>query len=253
MSVLTQLEFYRWVLWGMMLIAPIIFIVLLFVTAPYGRYERQGWGPCVTARTGWFVMEVPASIIMLMMFVVVPLNTPVFLLLSIWQVHYFHRAFIYPFRLNSKRLMPVVVVGLAIIFNTINAYLNGFHFVFHHESYRHGWLYQPNFIAGLMVFTAGYFIAKKSDQTLANLRTDGEAGYRIPHGFMYKYISCPNYFGEIVQWSGWALMTLSPAGAVFCLWTLANLVPRAISHHKWYQLEFVDYPSDRKAIIPLIL
>ena len=149
--------------------------------------------------------------------------------------------------------MPIVVIGLAIVFNTINAYLNGFHFVFHHNDYGPGWLFQVNFIAGLVVFAGGYFVTKKSDQILANLRADGEGGYQIPQGFLYRYISCPNYFGEIVQWYGWALMTLSPAGAVFCLWTIANLVPRAISHHKWYREQFADYPPARKAIIPLIL
>jgi hypothetical protein len=31
------------------------------------------------------------------------------------------------------------------------------------------------------------------------------------------------------------------------------LLPRAISHHKWYKEEFEDYPKERKIIIPKIL
>ena len=44
-------------------------------------------------------------------------------------------------------------------------------------------------------------------------------------------------------WVG--LMTLSPAAWVFILWTVANLLPRAISHHRWYQENFPDYPITR--------
>ena len=40
---------------------------------------------------------------------------------------------------------------------------------------------------------------------------------------------------------------------VFFIWTFINLVPRAISHHKWYKDNFKDYPKNRKAIIPKLL
>ena len=46
------------------------------------------------------------------------------------------------------------------------------------------------------------------------------------------------------------MLTWSPAGLVFFLWTAANLVPRARSHHRWYQERFPDYPRERKAVIP---
>jgi hypothetical protein len=37
------------------------------------------------------------------------------------------------------------------------------------------------------------------------------------------------------------------------LWTFANLVPRAIDHHRWYKRRFDDYPPDRKAVFPYFL
>jgi protein-S-isoprenylcysteine O-methyltransferase Ste14 len=66
-------------------------------------------------------------------------------------------------------------------------------------------------------------------------------------------VSCPNYFGEMIEWTGWAIATLSWPGLVFALWTAANLVPRALKHHAWYHAKFVDYPPARKAIIPFML
>jgi hypothetical protein len=57
----------------------------------------------------------------------------------------------------------------------------------------------------------------------------------------------------MIEWTGWAFATLSWPGAVFALWTAANLVPRALQHHAWYRSTFADYPRPRKAIIPFVL
>jgi hypothetical protein len=35
--------------------------------------------------------------------------------------------------------------------------------------------------------------------------------------------------------------------------TSANLVPRAIAHHRWYRETFPEYPPERKAVLPLLL
>ena len=93
----------------------------------------------------------------------------------------------------------------------------------------------------------------RADSILRNLRTPGESSYKIPRGGLYERISCPNYLGEILEWLGWALATWSLAGLAFAVYTIANLGPRAISHHRWYQREFDDYPGDRKALIPYLL
>jgi hypothetical protein len=57
----------------------------------------------------------------------------------------------------------------------------------------------------------------------------------------------------MVEWGGFALMAWSLPALSFAIWTIANLLPRALQHHKWYQQTFSDYPAERKAVIPFIL
>ncbi len=150
-------------------------------------------------------------------------------------------------------MIPIVVVIMGFAFNTINAFLIAYYFVLHQNDYTNSWFFTPWFIGGLTLFLGGYVITRKSDSILRNLRGPGESDYKIPMGFFFRYVSSPNYLGEIVQWAGWAILTSSVAGFVFLVWTVANLLPRALSHHRWYQQEFVDYPPERKAIFPFIL
>jgi steroid 5-alpha reductase family enzyme len=96
----------------------------------------------------------------------------------------------------------------------------------------------------------GYLINRQADHTLHNLREPGEAGYRIPEGGLYRWISCPNYLGEIVEWFGWAIATWSLPGLAFAVWATANLAPRAWANHRWYHEQFPDYPSGRRALVP---
>ena len=65
----------------------------------------------------------------------------------------------------------------------------------------------------------------------------------MPRGGFFRWVSCPNYLGEMLQWSGFALATWSLPGLSFALWTVANLLPRAVAHHRWYRREFADYPE----------
>ena len=108
-------------------------------------------------------------------------------------------------------------------------------------------------LVGTLLFVAGFVSHVRSDQILRRLRADHGPGYHIPKGFLYRWVSCPNYLGEMVQWFGFALALQSLAGFSFALWTTANLLPRALRHHQWYLNRFEDYPSDRRALIPGLL
>ena len=89
-----------------------------------------------------------------------------------------------------------------------------------------------------------------SDSFLINLRKPGQTDYTLPTGFLFNKISCPNLFGEMIEWIGFALMAQHLPALSFAVWTICNLLPRAISHHKWYLQHFTDYPKNRKAVIP---
>jgi 3-oxo-5-alpha-steroid 4-dehydrogenase 1 len=234
-------------------LAVVTFVALLFVAAPYGRHTRQGWGPSVGSRLGWVIMEAPAALVFVLLFALgqhreAPSAWVFFVL---WEAHYVHRAFVYPFSLRgtSKR-MPLVVVGMAFLFNVVNGYFNGRYLFTLSGGYPAGWLADPRFVAGLALFLAGYIINRQADRTLRHLRQPGESGYVVPQGGLYRWVSCPNYLGEIVEWMGWALATWSLAGLAFAVWTVANLAPRARAHHRWYREHFADYPPERKALLP---
>ena len=96
------------------------------------------------------------------------------------------------------------------------------------------------------------YINRSSDNKLISLRKENTE-YQIPHGGMFKYISCPNHFGEIVEWIGFAVIVFNLGTLSFALWTAFNLIPRALNHHTWYINSFEEYPNKRKAVIPFIL
>jgi steroid 5-alpha reductase family enzyme len=144
-------------------------------------------------------------------------------------------------------------MAFVILFYIINGYLNGRYLTHFSDGYSSSWLTDPRFIIGVTAFFTGMTLNLHSDHILRNLRKPGEAGYKIPHGGIFKFVSCGNYFGEIIQWGGWAIATWSLPGLFFCIWTFANLAPRALSHHRWYLDRFPEYPKKRRALIPFML
>lgn len=231
-------------------------VVLLFVSAPYGRHRREGWGPTIANRLGWLLMEAPAPLLYLVLFLLGERTTnPVNLVFcALWLGHYLYRAFVFPRLLRDRgKRMPLIVMGMAVFFNLVNAYTNSRWLNALGPAYDAAWLADPRFIAGTALFLAGFATHLWADARLRGLRRPAEDGYRIPRGGLFELVSCPNYLGEIVQWTGWALLTWSLPGLVFAVWTAANLVPRALSHHRWYKETFADYPSRRKAVLPGLL
>lgn len=228
------------------------FILLQFVRAPYGRYIRKGWGPEIPNYIGWILMELPSFLIIFYFYYFYTQSTYSSMLSLLWLLHYFNRTFIYPFRIRTKKKkMPLTIVLSAIGFNFMNAGLNGYFLAFF-DRYSAANFESWNFYAGLVLFILGLIVNQISDHLLINLRKTEETGYKIPQGFLFNYISCPNYLGEIVQWIGFALMAWNFPAFTFLIWTAANLLPRVSGHHQWYQDHFKDYPKNRKALIPRI-
>ena len=244
---------YNIILIAWLVLSPLIFTGLFFVVAPYGRHIKSGWGPALNSKLGWVIMEACSPIIFAACFILgkAPLSITSVIFLLMWEAHYIHRAFIYPSSLKSSHdKMPLSIALSGIFFNLMNAWLNGYYIFTLSGGYPDQWLYDPRFVAGAALFIAGFVINRHADFTLAKLRKPGETDYKVPQGGLYRWISCPNYLGEILIWTGWALATWSLAGLSFALWTVANLAPRAMSHHTWYHKHFPDYPPGRKALVP---
>ena len=238
------------VCWIWIAVGIAAFILLQFVTAPYGRHTKAGWGPQISNKAGWILMEVPSFLIILYFFLTSNQSSFASMLSILWLLHYFNRTFIFPFRIRTKgKKMPLVIISSAIFFNLINAGLNGY-FLAHFENYSNNSFADWNFFLGIILFIGGFIINQISDHILINLRKPNETGYKIPKGFLFDYISCPNLFGELLQWSGFAIMAWNLPALTFLVWTCANLIPRATKHHHWYQSNFPEYPTKRKALFP---
>ena len=248
-------ELYQYLLLAWAAVGFTAFIALQFIVAPYGRHARPGWGPTLHRTAGWVIMESPAVIVFVACYVVSGrrADPTALAFLLLWLLHYVYRAFVYPFRLRGGQLrMPASVMVMGFLFNVMNGYLQGRWLFTLGPARGVEWFGDPRFIVGVGLFLGGYLLNRRSDTALRNLRAPGDTGYRVPYGGAFGLVSCPNYTGELVEWLGWAILTWSPAGLVFFLWTAANLVPRARSHHRWYRERFPDYPVERKAVIPFL-
>lgn len=247
------IDWYNILLRTMLILSPVIFFILLFVSAPYGRHARSKWGPLISSRAGWVIMELPAVLVILICLLFSNRQPVTYVFLIMWEVHYIHRALIFPFQSkNSTKPMPISIVVFAFIFNLINGFINGISLSVIH-TYDVTWLTDPRFIVGTGVFLLGFSINRRADWVLQHLRRPGETSYKIPQGGLYNFISCPNYLGEMIQWLGWAIATWSFAGLAFFIWTTANLLPRALKHNQWYRDTFPEYPQNRRALIPWVL
>jgi protein-S-isoprenylcysteine O-methyltransferase Ste14 len=244
---------FSYLLFASFIFAIGAYIALLFVNAPYGRHIRKGWGVLVPNRVGWLIMEVPSALVMLILFFLgtAPKSAVLIIFILAWQAHYIHRGLIYPFMLSDgKKKMPLSVAAMGLIFNLGNGYLNGRYLFDLSGGYQNSWLLDARFIIGMALFIVGFAVNRWADEELRQLRVERNGGYYVPHGGLYEWISCPNYFGEIIEWFGWAIMTWSWVGLSFAVWTFVNLAPRAQAHHKWYHQTFEGYPAKRKALIP---
>ena len=153
-----ELAIHSILVWAVLAISIPTFLYLLYKTAPFGRhYPAAGWGPSISNRTGWIIMELPTVVVFLYVYLcgesaweVVPL---VFLVM--WQAHYVHRTLIFPFRLRTQgKRMPIAVAASGVFFNVINAYINA-RVVSEFATYDISWLSDPRFLVGLAIFLFG--------------------------------------------------------------------------------------------------
>lgn len=234
-----------------------VFIALHFFEAGYGYLFDRRYGPPVPNKVGWVVMEAPVFILMCVLWWLSDRTweaAPLTLFL-LFQAHYLQRAFIFPLLMRGNSKMPLGIVVMGMIFNTLNALMQGgWIFFVSPADYYDGWFARPYIYVGGAMFLAGMAVNLHSDYIIRHLRKPGDTRHYIPRGGMFRYVSSANYFGELLEWTGFAVASWSWAGAVFVLWTFANLAPRSASLYKRYEAEFGEEFTSlrRKRILPFI-
>ena len=242
---------------AMSVLALIVFIALHFFEAGYGYLFDRKYGPPIPNKTGWILMESPVFIAMTILWLcsdrtweAAPL-----ILFAMFQCHYLQRSFIFPLLLRGNSKMPLGIVVMGIVFNVLNALMQGgWIFYVSPDGYYEDWFTKPYIYIGIVLFFSGMAINIHSDHIIRNLRHPGDSKHYIPRGGMFRYVSSANYFGELLEWTGFAIASWSWAGVVFVWWTFANLAPRSASLYKRYEKEFGEEFTSlkRKKIIPFI-
>jgi 3-oxo-5-alpha-steroid 4-dehydrogenase 1 len=255
---------YYIILTSMAVMAVIVFVALFYFKAGYGYLSTSKWGPKISNKAAWVIMEAPAFIFLLYQTISFAASgvetgnsrTVLYIMAGLFLLHYFQRSFIFPFLMRGKSKMPIAIMLMGLTFNTLNAYLIGGWLYGQAPAGMYGthWLWSPQFIIGSVVFFTGMAINLHSDHVIRNLRKPGDTKHYIPRKGLYKYVTSANYFGEFTEWVGYAILTWSPAGLLFAAWTFANLAPRAKSLTAKYEEEFgEEYKSlKKKHIIPFI-
>ena len=244
-------NFEFWILcWIALGLITFLYLIYSKTRAPYGRHVKKKRGILIDNSFGWFIMEMPALIIMPILSLQNLNNSFAVFIACLWLLHYFNRTIVFPLRINTKKKkIPISIVLSAFAFNSINGLFNGYHVQLNVSQTN---FFEFNIIVGVLIFFIGMLINITSDNKLISLRRQ-KMGYKIPQGKLFKLVSCPNYLGEIIEWFGFFIIVPSIASLSFFLWTSFNLIPRALNHHEWYKEKFKNYPKNRKAVIPFIL
>ncbi len=209
-----------------------------YVRAGYGMFHTPKWGLSVNNKLGWVLMEAPVFLVMLYLW----WNSSVRFdaaLSSFSSLNYIiSSALIFPFLMKGKSRMPLAIMLMGVVFNVLNGLMQGewLFYLAPEGLYTDAWL--SFFWLGVILFFIGMGINLHSDSVIRHLRKPGDTRHYLPQKGMYRYVTSGNYFGELVEWIGFAVLTCSPAAWVFVLWTFANLAPRANSIRNRYREEF---------------
>lgn len=258
LSKIMDLHIYHTILWVMALMGLGVFVALYFVDAGYGKFRSSKWGYSIGNRQGWFLMEVPAlvAVVLALLWTDHTPNWLQILFLSLYSLHYAYRSLVFPFLLKGNSRMPLSIIGMGATFNLVNGgLLSASILYFPLEAYASpmeyvtGW----NFWPGLAVFFLGMYTHMRADHTIRHLRRPGDTNHYLPTGGLFDYVTSANYLGELLEWTGFAILLANPAAWMFVWWTAANLVPRAHAINCKYREEFGNEAvGRRKRIIPYI-
>ncbi|KAK9487473.1 3-oxo-5-alpha-steroid 4-dehydrogenase-domain-containing protein [Lipomyces starkeyi] len=88
---------------------------------------------------------------------------------------------------------------------------------------------------------------------LSSLRPKGTRVRKIPYGYGFSFVACPNYFFEACSWLAVALLTRSWAATLFLIVSSVTMFLWSLKKQAAYKKEFgAKYPKNRKAMFPFI-
>ena len=149
----------------MALLALAVYIALHYFEAGYGYLFNRKYGFPIPNRIGWVLMECPVFIAMTVLWLLSDRTweaAPLALLI-LFQGHYLQRAFIFPLLIRGNSKMPAGIVGMGMLFNTLNALMQGgWIFYVSPADYYAGWFAQPYIYIGGALFGI-WFAARIKD------------------------------------------------------------------------------------------
>jgi very-long-chain enoyl-CoA reductase len=124
-------------------------------------------------------------------------------------------------------------------------------------------VYQPGYqplwdLGSLQVWVLGTWVLAQASNyvthcTLRDLRPPGSKERRIPYGYGFDWVSCPNYTFEILGWMCYSLLVQHWSAWFFTIVGGVQMYFWAVKKHKRYRKEFKEYPVNRKVLIPGLL
>lgn len=129
------------------------------------------------------------------------------------------------------------------------------------------WVYSPSAKAattspnplllypGLLLFIAGELANFNTHMTLKRLRKPGSTAREIPRGFGFNWVTCPNYFFEVVAWVGiWLVSGCSWSIFLFTVVGASTMYMWAKGKERRYRKLFGDkYKKKRAVLVPFLL
>ncbi|GFE52841.1 hypothetical protein BaOVIS_002450 [Babesia ovis] len=161
----------------------------------------------------------------------------------------FESVFIHRF---SKSTMPIANLFINCFHYWILCALGIGYFVFH-PRYNEIILFSKHEKTVLIaLFFYCQFMTLMTHITLRNLRPKGTKVRGIPHNWGFQYVSCANYFWELMIWVVVALYSNTVSAYIFTVAVGFILFEWAKKKHYKYIKEFPNYDRRRKIIIPFI-
>jgi very-long-chain enoyl-CoA reductase len=104
---------------------------------------------------------------------------------------------------------------------------------------------------GLVLYLFGEISNGAVHLHLATLRSAGGTERRIPSGYGFNLVTCPNYMFEVVSWLGIILTSRSWSVVVFIAFGIMQMAAWAKNKERAYRKEFGDkYKKKRYTMLP---